>query len=329
MSSDFEPKRDIQCEAGPLRIKDRSRELRRVPAKELVPNPRNWRRHSKAQADALRGLLAEVGYADALLVKELPNGRLMLIDGHLRAETTPDLMVPVLVLDVTAEEADTILLTLDPLAAMAASDGERLKKLLEEVRSGEPAVQELMRRTVGERIWAIVHPTELNEATISPERADELKKKWHTEPEQLWQVGPHRIACGDSTDPGMISRLWSGCQRRARLLVTDPPYGVYYSEKTKWMHRCGAHRCRKPIANDDLDADEIGNLFANALRISLDHTEIGAALYATVPGGPLLPVFIEAMNAGGFSFRTLLVWVKQAFVLRRGDYHSRHEPILY
>jgi hypothetical protein len=74
---------------GSIQIADRIKELRRVRARDLLPNPKNWRRHPKAQIDALRGLLAEVGYADALLVRQLPDGRLMLIDGHLRAETTP------------------------------------------------------------------------------------------------------------------------------------------------------------------------------------------------------------------------------------------------
>lgn len=75
-------------------IRDRIKELRRVPASALVRNPKNWRRHPKAQADALRGLLTEVGYSDALLARELPDGRLVLIDGHLRAETTPNSVAP-------------------------------------------------------------------------------------------------------------------------------------------------------------------------------------------------------------------------------------------
>src|ERR1700732_724991 len=127
---------------GAVRIRDRIKELRRVRAKDLLPNPKNWRRHPKTQVDALRGLLAEVGYADALLARELPDGRLMLIDGHLRAETTPDALVPVLVLDVTEEEADKILLTLDPLAAMAESDAERIKALLQAVGTESQAVEE-------------------------------------------------------------------------------------------------------------------------------------------------------------------------------------------
>src|SRR5271155_2656941 len=97
-----------------MEIRDRIRELRRVTAQDLVPNPKNWRTHPKAQAAALRGLLLEIGYADALLARELPDGRLMVVDGHLRRETTPDAQVPVLVLDLTEEEGDKLLLTLDP-----------------------------------------------------------------------------------------------------------------------------------------------------------------------------------------------------------------------
>lgn len=99
-------------------------------AGDLRPHPLNWRTHPPAQQDALRGVLAEIGYADALLVRELEDGSLQLIDGHLRAETTPDATVPVLVLDVSAEEAKQILLTHDPVAALAGVDSDRLTELL-------------------------------------------------------------------------------------------------------------------------------------------------------------------------------------------------------
>jgi hypothetical protein len=129
-------------EAGAIAIRDRIRELRRVKARDLVPHPKNWRKHPRAQAAALRGLLTEIGYADALLVRELPDGALMIIDGHLRAETTPDLIVPVLVLDVTEDEAEKLLITLDPLAAMAESDAERMRSLLRTVQTDSEAIQE-------------------------------------------------------------------------------------------------------------------------------------------------------------------------------------------
>jgi hypothetical protein len=126
-----------------VQIRDRIKELRRVPASELIPNPRNWRTHPVAQQDALRGVLAEVGYADALLARETPEG-LMLVDGHLRAETTPDSDVPVLVLDIDEAEADLMLATLDPLAAMAGRDEERLTELLSTVSSSNDMVNALL-----------------------------------------------------------------------------------------------------------------------------------------------------------------------------------------
>ncbi len=125
-------------------IRDRIKELRRVRAGDLLPNPANWRTHPDGQRNALAGLLAEVGYADALIARELPDGALMLVDGHLRAETTPDAIVPVLVLDVDEAEARKILATLDPLAAMAKPDTAKLDALLRDVSTDNSVVQELL-----------------------------------------------------------------------------------------------------------------------------------------------------------------------------------------
>ena len=126
-----------------MQIRDRIKELRRVRASDLLPNPKNWRTHPVAQQDALKGLLADIGYADALIARETPDG-LMLVDGHLRAETTPDSEVPVLVLDINEAEADLMLATLDPLAAMAGRDEERLTGLLATVSSDNDTVNALL-----------------------------------------------------------------------------------------------------------------------------------------------------------------------------------------
>ena len=125
-------------------MRDRIKELRRVKASELLPSPQNWRTHPQAQQDALRGILDEVGYADALLARELPDGQLMLVDGHLRAETTPDVEVPVLILDIDEAEAAKILATLDPLAAMADADAGKLDELLREIDTGSEALSQLL-----------------------------------------------------------------------------------------------------------------------------------------------------------------------------------------
>lgn len=127
-----------------MKIRDRIKEFRRVPAGELQPNPSNWRLHPKAQQDALRGILAEVGYAGAVLARETPEGGLMLIDGHLRAETDPNGMIPTLILDVDEAEAAKLLATFDPLAAMAETDGAKLDALLREVDTGSEALQQML-----------------------------------------------------------------------------------------------------------------------------------------------------------------------------------------
>lgn len=125
-----------------MQIKDRIKELRRVKASELLPNPKNWRTHPENQKNALKAILAEVGYADAVLAYETSGG-LMLVDGHLRAETTPDNIVPVLVLDVTEAEADKLLATVDPLGAMAGIDAMQLDGLLRSIDTGSNELQEM------------------------------------------------------------------------------------------------------------------------------------------------------------------------------------------
>jgi len=127
-----------------VQFRDRIIDLRRVKASELLANPKNWRTHPAAQKAALTGVLTEIGYADALLARKLPDGSLELIDGHLRAETTPDAMVPVLVLDVDEAEAGKLLATLDPLAAMAEADAVKLDQLLQEIDTGSEALQQML-----------------------------------------------------------------------------------------------------------------------------------------------------------------------------------------
>lgn len=127
-----------------MKIRDRVRELRRVRAGDLRPNPKNWRTHPDRQREALQGVLAEIGYADALLARELSDGSLMLIDGHLRAETTPEQEVPVLVLDLDEAEAEKLLAVLDPLSALAGRDENLLTDLLATVETESTALQEML-----------------------------------------------------------------------------------------------------------------------------------------------------------------------------------------
>jgi hypothetical protein len=195
-------------------IRDRIKELRRVRAGDLAPNPKNWRRHPAKQEAAMRGVLAELGYADALLARETPAG-LMLIDGHLRASLDPEQTVPVLVLDVDAAEADYLLATLDPLAAMADRDAEAIADLLGDVRTGEDAVRDLLESVGGPMPAAGL--TDADDAPPLPSSAASQRG-------EVWICGDHRLMCGDSTNSRDLARLMAG--EKATVLLTDPPYGI-------------------------------------------------------------------------------------------------------
>jgi len=133
-----------------VKIKDRIKEFKRVKASDLLPNPKNWRTHPEAQQNALKGVLAEVGIAGAVLARQLKDGSLMLVDGHLRVETLPDQMVPVLILDVNEEEADKLLATYDPISQLATSDAVKLDALLRTVNTGSDALQEMLASVAAE-----------------------------------------------------------------------------------------------------------------------------------------------------------------------------------
>jgi len=132
-----------------MTIRDRIVDFRRVKGRDLLPNPRNWRRHPQAQRDAMRAILEEVGFAGAALARETPAG-LMLIDGHLRAEIEPDAELPVLVLDVDDAEAAKLLATYDPLGKMAEPDPDALGKLLAEIETESEVLGKLLNELAAE-----------------------------------------------------------------------------------------------------------------------------------------------------------------------------------
>jgi 1-aminocyclopropane-1-carboxylate deaminase/D-cysteine desulfhydrase-like pyridoxal-dependent ACC family enzyme len=134
-----------------VEIRDRIRELRRVPAAELRAHPKNWRIHTPAQRKALAAMLEEVGYGAAAIAYESPQHGpgLTLIDGHLRQEQAADGTVPVLVLDVTDEEAEKLLATIDPLSAMATPDLPKLDALVGGLEFKSPTTAQIMEDVAG------------------------------------------------------------------------------------------------------------------------------------------------------------------------------------
>ena len=314
-----------------MRIRDRILDLRRIRAGTLLPNPKNWRTHPKAQREALQGLLSEIGYADALLARETPAG-LMLIDGHLRAEATPDTEVPVLVLDLDEKEADKLLATLDPLAAMAGADDERLAAILAGVETDSQAVQAMLARLA--RGAGITLPGQEKDVDAEPQldRAQELRAAWGVETGQLWQLGDHRLLCGDSTSPGDVTRLMAGV--RAVLFATDPPYLVDYDGTNHPGTKVSQHR---PSLNKDWSAS----------YRDFDRSEQGDGLYDGFIGvareiairedaawycwhASRRQVMVEAAwERHGAFVHQQIIWAKERPVLTRSWYLWQHEPCFF
>lgn len=147
------------------------------------------------------------------------------------------------------------------------------------------------------------------------DRAAELQVKWGTALGQAWRMGPHRIVCGDSTDPGTIARLMAGEQ--AQLVYTDPPYDVTYED-------AAGNR----IKNDGLRQDELSTFLERALKNLGPATKPTAAFYIWHASATRRD-FEWAMNAAGLVEKQYLTWVKEAFVLGRADYHWQTEPCFY
>jgi hypothetical protein len=149
-----------------MTIRNRIKEHRRIRAGDLVPHESNFRRHPERQRAALSALYEEIGFARSLLAYELPDGRLKLLDGHLRRELTPDMMVDVEVLDLTDDEARALLLSMDPLAALAETDLAAHSKLREQTPAASEALKALWQYTeeLGRRTQARPQPEPLRDA---------------------------------------------------------------------------------------------------------------------------------------------------------------------
>lgn len=118
----------------PPDFKSRIRELRHVKASTLVVNKQNWRDHSERQRDAFRSVIGKIGFSGAILVREA-EGKLIILDGHLRAEEAGDANVPVLVTDLNEEEARLLLATFDTIGAMADTNASALSELIAQLET--------------------------------------------------------------------------------------------------------------------------------------------------------------------------------------------------
>lgn len=155
---------------------------------------------------------------------------------------------------------------------------------------------------------------------------DEISEEPKSKLGQIYQLGRHRLMCGDSTNPKMVKKLVGGMQ--CDLLLTDPPYNVDYSSKDYGMDKSSKTRKNNQIANDKMAPDEFYEFLFSVFTNAKNNLKDGASFYiwfsdlATVE-------FNNAANEAGLLVKETLIWEKNNIVLGRQDYQHKHEPCLY
>ena len=152
---------------------------------------------------------------------------------------------------------------------------------------------------------------EVQEDDFDEEVPEEPKSKLG----QIYQLGRHRLMCGDSTKPEDVKKLVGGV--RCDLLLTDPPYNVGYVGQDGMT-----------IKNDRQEDDKFYKFLFNAFSAAKDNLKQGASFYIWYSSSEMVN-FTNAANNSGLSVRENLIWEKNNIALGRQDYQWKHEPCLY
>ena len=207
-------------------------------------------------------------------------------------------------------------------------DNAILKDLLVELdlEGYDFSVTGFQRTDLEDLIQQLDIPPEATEDNFDPDAAAETIYVPITRTGDVWQLGRHRLICGDATNPEDVAHLMAG--EKLDLIITDPPYNVDYGGKTRRLAKSQHGATRANIANDHMGALDFYSFLLAAFRNCNEAMRPGAAIYVFHAESTGLQ-FRQAYADAGLKLAECLIWEKNAFVLGRQDYQWRHEPILY
>jgi DNA modification methylase len=298
-----------------------------VDIEKLRPWDKNPRVNDHVVADLVDSV-ERFGFGAPLLVRRADGE---IIAGHTRLKAAQKLglkQVPVRYMDLSAEEAHLLALADNRLSEKADWSVPDLHELLSgydtqsvELAGWSADDMKLMLEQLGKSGGAG------GSGEVVEDEAPEPPKVPVTKLGDVWQLGDSVLVCGDCTNGALDSFADGG----AKLLITDPPYGVDYGAKNARLNALdGGKRIETAIENDALSPAEMQTLWVDALRAAARVLAPGAAYYVTGPqGGDLLYALMSALREAGYPLRHMLVWVKNNHALSAADYHYKHEPILY
>lgn len=267
---------------------------------EIKPYTKNAKKHPKKHIEQVANSIKEFGMNQPIVVDK--EG--VIIVGHGRYEALKQLgwgqeqiEKHVKVADLTDEQAKAYRLADNKLNESEWDMG----LAIEELKELSPEMFDL----TGFDKDLLIEPDARDDEI--PENAPTIAKLG-----DVWQLGRHRVMCGDSTDKDAVARLMDG--KKADMVFTDPPYGVDYTGKTEDALK--------------IENDKHTHSFALAMPNFIESTKMGASFYVCCPPGNNFIDFIRPFSEYCHQSSTI-IWVKNSLVMGHGDYHYQHEPILY
>lgn len=202
-------------------------------------------------------------------------------------------------------------------AELGGYDPAALEKLVEELRESNP---DLLGATgwTDDDLAEIIGGSLTDKKTQANDKVPPMPIRVTTKPGDIWELGKHKLICGDSTDPKTFDKLMG--KERAQLLFTDPPWNVNYggNDNPRYKHRT--------IENDNMDAAEWAKFVSGFTARFKEYTKPGAPAYV-VMSAQEWPSIDKGMRDAGFHWSCTIIWVKDRLVLSRKDYHTQYEPL--